>query len=361
MSILGGLSAANAFFNQNEHLEDRRYLAKQREYQQQVMDTNAAGLSDALSARNADNQLSTATSQAGLDTLPVKVKNAQIQLGLDTESLNFKKQQMPTEQANQVKASTLQTAGLDSAVKQIPHEENKRVANNATETNEIHKKALVQLAGFLGSNDKQGALAHVNAEADADALRTGTKGKKFVNIQTHEENGDRFISLVSEDGAKVNIPFAAIQHAQSEIKTGKYKFDRDNSTGQVVAMNENTGEVTEKIAGDPSRLKTGANGKVSEMQLQYEFLTNGHNGPKLSSEKATEMISKGAKKSPEERKHMYKIELVKANANALPAAKLSPEEIDRQSSQLAEIEPSKTSNTPAPFKVNPKYENLFKP
>ena len=361
MNIAPGLAAVNSYFDQNEHIQDRDYLAKQRDYQQAVMDANRGTLEDEASARVAASKLSAARAQAGLETLPQETANRNAQLGLDSENLTFNKKMLPTVQANAQKETQVRGAGLDSAIAQIPENERKRISDNASAANSRHLQALVDLSHYLTANDKAGALQHVNAVADAESVQSGTKGKKFVDIHAVGDGENRAFELVSQDGSKVSIPYAAVLQASSMAKTGKYKFIMDDATGRVVAGNENTGDVQEKVPGDPQRLKMGGGGKPSEMQMQFLFLTKHPDGPKLSPERAIEMITKGSHKTAEERYHAYKQELVKAAAGLNQPIDI--EKISKQAAQLSGYDGQSTpglSNTPSPVN-NPKYENLFKP
>lgn len=226
-------------------------------------------------------------------------------------------------------------------------------------------QALVDLSHYLTANDKAGALQHVNAVADAESVQSGTKGKKFVDIHAVGDGENRAFELVSQDGSKVSIPYAAVLQASSMAKTGKYKFMMDDATGRVVAGNENTGDVQEKVPGDPQRLKMGGGGKPSEMQMQFLFLTKHPDGPKLSPERATEMITKGSHKTAEERYHDYKQELVKAAAGLGRVPDIA--KINQQAAQLSGYDPnvktglSNGSNTPNTVTIDPKFESLFKP
>lgn len=355
MNIGAGLSAANAFFKQNEHIQDRDYLAKQRAYQQQVMDTEAAGLSDASAAKTAANRLAAARANAGMETLPQETQNRMAGLGLESGDIAFRKAQQPAMQENARKATTVQGAGLDSGISQIPFNEQKRVATNAFEKDQIHKQHLLTLAQRIFSGDTQGALNYMNEAAAGK--------RKFVDLKPVIVDGVQAVQAIDDQGSHEIIPRKALETVLSQQKTGKYKFLK-NDNGQVIAGDELTGNAKEVIPPDPKLSALGVNGKPSEMQMQFTFLTQHQDGPKLTKEKATEMITKGSHKTAEERYHAYKTELVKAAASWNKPIEM--DKINEQAAALAGYDPNKTpglqsgSNTPSQFKVNPSYERLVK-
>lgn len=358
MNIAPGLAAVNSYFDQNEHIQDRDYLAKQRAYQQAVMDAKQGGLADEAAATNAVNRLRAEQARSGLEILPQETKNRVDQLGLEGGDIAYKKAMQPTLQANATKAETVRGAGLDLAVKQIPFNEKKQTASNAHELDQIHAQHLATLGQRIFSGDIQGALNYMN-ETD------GGK-RKFVDLKPVKVGDQQAVQAVDDQGNHELIPRKALEHAMNMQKTGKYKFMTDDNTGRVIAGNENTGDVVEKIPADMSRLRTGWNGgKPSEMQMQYQFLTQHPDGPKLSAEKATEMITKGSHKTAEERYHAYKQELVKAEAGLGRVPDIA--KINQQAAQLSGYDPnvktglSNGSNTPNTVTIDPKFESLFKP
>lgn len=365
MNIGAGLSAANAFFKQNEHIQDRDYLAKQRAYQQQVMDTEAAGLSDASAAKTAANRLAAARANAGMETLPQETQNRMAGLGLESGDIAFRKAQQPAMQENARKATTVQGAGLDSAIAQIPEQEKARVAGNAGAANQRHQQALIELSSYLTSNDKAGALSHVNAVADAEALRTGTAGKKFVDIQAVGDGEDRAFALVAEDGSQIAIPYAAVLQAKQAGQSGKYKFFTDDKTGRVIAADERTGRVEEKIAADPQRMRAlldSGSGSDSDPADVKTAKWLKRTGIAQTDQQSWDMARSARAKSRAE----WVGEMMKSAILPNSTSKEVTEIRQMLEEQYNALQKSSSpglqsgSNTPSQFKVNPSYERLLK-
>jgi hypothetical protein len=353
MNFAPGLAAANAYFDQNEHLQDRDHLAKQRAYQQAVMDAKQSGLGDEAAAESAVNRLKAEQARSGLEILPQETKNRVDQLSLEGGDIAFKKTMQPTVHENAKKSETVRGAGLDLAVEQIPVNQKKQTANNAQELDKAHAQHLATLGQRIFSGDIEGALNYMND--------TAAGKRKFVELKPVKVDGKQAVQAIDSEGNHVLFPRQSLEHAINMQKTGKYSTHMDRDSGALYVTNEFTGDVQEKVKGDPRRIQAAATGgKPSEMQMQYQFLTQHPDGPKLSAEKATEMVTKGSRKTPEERYHMYKQELVKQTIGAPDIDKIS-----ELAQKLSGYDPKASpgiggaSNTPNPVKIDPKYQGLF--
>jgi hypothetical protein len=265
LNLGAGLAAADSFFREQDQAKDRAYLQQQRDYQGKVMQAGLDTLGDKTASERAGYQLSAAkntsgldmlpdqtaadrlklkldaaTSTAGLDTLPGATANTLTRQGLESGDLTFQAGQQPKVQ--QVAAAT-----TDRAIADIPEQEAQRVATNAGKLSERHLAALRELGQSLKSNDKAGALEVANRYSDAEALRTGTKGKRFVNIEMKGDGANGSYHLTAEDGSGVELPAAAVKQALDSAKTGKYSMHQGKE-GEVYTFNENTGALERKVA-----------------------------------------------------------------------------------------------------------------
>lgn len=376
MNLSAGLAASSGFFQAQEHAKDQEFLAKQREYQNQVMQAGLASLDDKTRAESAQARLLAAQANAGIDTLPGQTANAIKSNQLQSAGLDFEAQQQPilqgmqastnrAAQLNQPKQQAISNAGLDASVAQLPELEKARLDSNATQMTARHTQALVDLSRYLSANDKAGALAHVNRIADAESAQAGTRGKKFVNIvasgQKAGDNDSRAFDLVASDGSKVSIPYAAVHQAMAMSKTGKYSM-HEGRAGDVHVLNENTGSLETKVPADPNYVRTAGTNPHTPAQLQ---LVNAYMAAPENKGMTFSQAMEKVKTSMEKPRHQAILELV--GKNLLPGADPQKEYqkwadlYDRAKGNTPSAKPGLTSNSsPAPT-IDPKYQHLFTP
>lgn len=342
---------------------DRAFLGKQRAFQEAQMSAGLDTLPLQTAAEKARLDLSSANSRAGLDMLPGQTANTVAQQRLTANDLRFAQAQQPTTQAltasdnafklaAQGKNQAIAGAGLDRAVADIPALEKTRLVTNASAANAQHKQALIDLSRYLKANDKNGALAHANAVADADAVRAGTKGKKFVDIIAAGEksaNGDgRVINLVADDGAVIGIPFSAIAQAAEVPEAGKFSMHHGRA-GEVHVLNERTGQLTNPVPPNPELLRNPTANAHTPAILQLAQAYEAAD-PKLTKMQALEMAKTGVAKPREQ----FLLEMV--GKQAMPG-----QDINRKYKEWEALYDNAkgASNNPQQPTIDPKFNKLF--
>jgi hypothetical protein len=353
MSALGlAAIAGNAAFDQNRVLKDQAYQDQQRAYQGKVMDSELSTLDARTGAVGARAGLDAAQSDATRSMVPAQTKlglsnlsNAQgaadfagavqpIQQGIERAGLVFKAKEQPKEQQ-------LASAVTDEKLFDLPRQLREAHIRGVISEDAMADNVMGNFGQILASNDKPRALKFANAVAKQNGLYPGTDGKNFVDIQLNgakTAGGDtRAYNLVADDGTSIAVPYSAIASSTAKLKTGEYDFIH-TPDGTIASGNKKTGAIAIGRPGDPNYYKDSADSKKSEMERQYAFLTSHPDGPKLSAQKATDMITKGAHKTPEDRYHIYKEELAKASIGF--NRPLDFAELDRQARGLAGYTPA---------------------
>lgn len=363
MNLSAGLAAADSFFQNQEHLQDRDYLAKQRAYQQAIMQAGLDTLPDKTRAEVARYGLDTDTSNAERQVLPGQTANALKRQGIESGTLDFQQRQQPIEQGiaaadTQFRADTqpqqqaVEKAGLDRAVADIPEQEAARVAGNVSKMTARHVQNLVDLSRYLTANDKAGALAHINAVAPSEPT---LQGKKFVDIAP-DVQGNQYV-LTTEGGEKMALPFKAIQQAAAMAKTGKYSM-HEGRDGSVKVLNENTGDLQVKVPANPDLVRTAGNNAhtPAQMQIAQAYMKD---DPKLTFTQAMEKVKTASEKPT----HQLILDMVAKD----PGAINDPEGAYKKWAHIVQMAKSGStmdpnpSNSGAGVKIDPKYQSLFTP
>lgn len=346
-NLSAGLAAADGFFKAQEHSEDRNYQKKQRDYQQQLMQAGLDTLPDQTAADRARLQLSAATNSAGLETLPGQTANTVARQGLEQSGLAFQAEQLPRQQQ-------VASAGLDSQVAQIPENEKQRVGNNATQASARQKQAYLDFAVSLKNNDKGGALQIANLWSKTESMRQGTAGKNFIDIRPSGEGDKRVYRLVADDQSVFEIPFATLKAAAEQAKSGKYSMHQGRA-GDVHVLNEQTGQVEQKVAPSDAYARNTSENKPAQLQLAEALMAAPENkGMTLT--QAMEKVKTGLE-MPE---HQFVMGLV--GKNALPGGDLAAE-YQKWADLYGKAKGSAAapSNRGAAPTIDPRYQSLFTP